>query len=593
MALASVRSPSPPWAGAAHRLVLHVCTSNPFYLISAGLFLAGLYASFARNGGDVETWALLSGLASYALLLAVTALLLVRFANAWDDLRTVLLLVVLMFLATSVTFDEILVLDFSRGIVYFLAGLLFAILVSEGLLRGIRLRLPAWFRLPYYLILTLFFLYPIGLAMLEPPVGVAAPPRAALDDSLQWALFGFSPIAGLAFLTLLPAIRRGPAYVRGNGSPWPWPLYPWTLFGLLGLAVPARSFLLCYSMHLLDGPDHGRLIFGPYFVVPFGLCATIVLLELGLVLRSRPMLGVAIGAPLGLAVLAMLGHRDDPVYQEFLTAFTQRLGATPVYLTLLAAAGFYGYAALRRAPGAFGHLTASLAALAFVGPSTVAFGDLTAPQLPPLLAAAALQLTLGIVRRHAWHSLLGAVGLAVVVTVALPGGPVVVPWRGAMALHLVVLAVLVVGAAFRDDAGELLRAAGTGILGLACVTVALGGVSLPISQLPWWVILYPPSVALLLAGYGRLVGPRGVWARRIGAGGLDDGDRLAWVSGAAPDRERPRPDVSRPGRVRRRRADQPGQIGNAQSLATFGHDECASGHRDGRRRRADGRLSGS
>mgnify|MGYP000126314188 CR=1 FL=1 len=33
---------------------------------------------------------------------------LVRFGNVWDDVRTVLLLVVLMFLATSVTFDDVL-----------------------------------------------------------------------------------------------------------------------------------------------------------------------------------------------------------------------------------------------------------------------------------------------------------------------------------------------------------------------------------------------------------------------------------------------------------------------------------------------------
>ena len=47
--------------------------------------------------------------AGYTLLLAGAARLLVRFANAWDDVPTVLLLVVLLFPATSVTFDEMLV----------------------------------------------------------------------------------------------------------------------------------------------------------------------------------------------------------------------------------------------------------------------------------------------------------------------------------------------------------------------------------------------------------------------------------------------------------------------------------------------------
>jgi len=164
-AQAVLRPPSaPPLAWVGPWLIRHLCTSNPFYVISAGLFLAGLFASFEAHAGEVETWALMSGLAGYTLLLAATAFLRVRFAGAWDDLRTVLLLVVLLFLATSVTFDEVLVLEPRRGVACYLVGLLFAVLVSEAVLRGIRLRLPAWFRLPYYLILALFFLYPLLLS---------------------------------------------------------------------------------------------------------------------------------------------------------------------------------------------------------------------------------------------------------------------------------------------------------------------------------------------------------------------------------------------------------------------------------------------
>ena len=503
-ALATARSPSPPLAGVVQWLVAHLCTSNPFYVISAGLFLVGLYASFERDGGDVDTWALMSGLAGYTLLLAATALLLVRFAGAWDDLRTVLLLVVLMFLATSVTFDEVLVLDPRRGIVYYLVGLLFAIVVSEGLLRGIRLRLPGRFRIPYYLILGLFFLYPLALAMLEPPLGIAAPP----DETLMWALFSFSPIAGVVFLTLLPAIRRGPGYVRGNGSPWPWPLFPWTLFGLLGLAVPARAFLLCYSMHLLGAAERDHLIFGPYFVIPFGLCAAVLLLEFGIVGGHRQAVRVALALPLGLAVLAMIGHRSDPIYQEFLAAFTARLGGTPLFLTLLAALGFYAYAALRRVPLAIGLLTATLIVLAFVGPATLAPNSVVQPQLLPLLTAALVQLTLGLIRRSPWHCVVGGVGLAIAAALALPEGSAAASWRGPIASHLMLLAVLAVGAAFRDETGEWFRAAAASFVFLACLAVALGGVTMAGAQLPWWVVLYPPAMATLLAGYGWWLGHR-------------------------------------------------------------------------------------
>src|SRR5205814_9342595 len=103
-------SPASP-SGGAQRALRWVCTNNPFYVVSAGLFLAGLWISFGDPRKLENTWALMAGLAGYTLLLAATACLLVRFMNLWDDARTVLLLVVLMFLATSVTFDEVLVVQ--------------------------------------------------------------------------------------------------------------------------------------------------------------------------------------------------------------------------------------------------------------------------------------------------------------------------------------------------------------------------------------------------------------------------------------------------------------------------------------------------
>ena len=276
--LNGVRSASaPPLTGAAQGLIRWVCTSNPFYVLSAGLFLAGLWISFGAQAEAVQTWALMSSLAGYTLLLAVTAYLLVRLANVWDDVRTVLLLVVLMFLATSVTFDEALVLSPGHGVRCCLVGLLFAVAVSEGLLRGTGLRLPALFRVPYYLILALFFLYPLAVsALVEEP----------RSEPLLWGLFGFSSAAGLVFLTLLPAVRRGADCVLDNGSPWRWPQYPWALFVMLAIAVPGRAVLLCWSMHLIRELD--QLVFGPYFLIPFGLSLTVLLLEFALVSRRRP-----------------------------------------------------------------------------------------------------------------------------------------------------------------------------------------------------------------------------------------------------------------------------------------------------------------
>jgi hypothetical protein len=348
-------------------LVGWLYTSNPFYVLSADLVFMGLRMSLDPSGRTFETGALMLALVGYTLLLATTVCLLIRLGAIWDDARTILLLVVAMFLAISITFDETLAGKPSLGRACFLGGLVFAVLVSEALLRIIRLRLPLFYRLPYYLILALFFLYPVVLS-----VSMRDPDSA----TLQWALFGFSPLAGLAFLSLIPAIRRGPGYLAKNGSPWPYPLYPWTLFGLLVVAVCGRASYLCVSFHFVG---KSNTIFGPYFLVPFLLAIEVLLVEAALVSRNKIMQRMAMSVLPGVLILAMAGHREDLVFQGFLSMFSKGLGGSPLYLSLIAVCGLYAYAACRGVPLARGGLALSLVALAFVGPGTFDLGGLVAP----------------------------------------------------------------------------------------------------------------------------------------------------------------------------------------------------------------------
>jgi hypothetical protein len=501
---------APSLAGGARGLFRWVCTSNPFYVLSALAVCLGLWISFGAQVRVEQTGALMAGMAGYTLLLAVTACLLVRSVGVWDDVRTVLLLVVLMFLATSVTFDEVLARSPRLGVACYLGGLAFAVAVSEGMLRGIRLGLPACFRAPYYLILALFFLYPLAISpLLEQP----------RSEALSWALFGFSPAAGLVALALLPAARRGPEAVRDNGSPWRWPLYPWTLFGLLGFGVMARSALLCWSMHHIERAEAEPYIFGPYFLVPFLLGVAALLLEIGLAGRRKGVLRAALAVPPILLVLAMVGHRPEVVYQGFLAQFVARLGGTPLYLTLLATAGFYAYAALRRVGPAVEALTAAMAALAVVGPSTLDLGELTAPRAWPLLAVAALQLGLGLWRRDSWRCLVGVGCLALAATVGLAGSGAGTH-RGPVAFHLAMVAALIVGAAFDDALGRLLRRAGAAMALLACLAVASGRLD-GAGPLPSWVpAAYPPAMAALIALYGLGLGDRAAIAAGVIAAGF-------------------------------------------------------------------------
>ena len=84
-----------------------------------------------------------------------------------------------------------------------------------------RSRAPYLLLLPFLLVFSLFFLYPLFVSQLLNRQN----PR---QEPVMWALFGFSSAAGLVFLTLLPALHRGPDYVKDNGR------------GIAGVAPGAR-----------------------------------------------------------------------------------------------------------------------------------------------------------------------------------------------------------------------------------------------------------------------------------------------------------------------------------------------------------------
>jgi hypothetical protein len=164
-------------------------------------------------------------------------------------------------------------------------------------------------------------------------------------------------------------------------------------------------------------------------------------------------------------LLSQVGHRDDAIYQRFLDLFAERLGGTPLYVTVLAAAAFYAYAALRRVPRSADALTATVALLAAVGPDTLTL-EAAGPVRPlPLVAAALLQLGLGFRQRHAGRYLLGT----------------------ATATALVALFV---------GAPEALE--------LGLVALLIGGARLATAP----VEVFPLVLAALLAGYGLMLGNR-------------------------------------------------------------------------------------
>ncbi len=359
-------------------------THNPFYAISASLVFWGLQSSFDLHIYTFQTFAMMGGLVGYTLVLSLAAFVVIRFGKVWDDGRSLLLLVILMLLAISVSFDVALARNLRNGTLCCVGGLLFSAVATEGLLRGLAIRLPALFRLPYYLVLGLFFLYPVAL-------------RWTLSDDpdtpgIQWALLAFPSLAAILCLSLLPAVRRGPQYVRDNGTPWPWPWYPWTGFFVLGLGICGRSYYLCMSMHQAGG---FTTIFAPYFIVPFLLAANVLLLEGGLAARSVAATRVAMLAPAGLILLAMVPPSGKVSVRFLHEILFGTIGAGPLFLTTLAVAAFYGWAILRRVSYAVEALSAVLLILSVVGPKTVNEATIyVPPQAFPILVIGVIQVLL-------------------------------------------------------------------------------------------------------------------------------------------------------------------------------------------------------
>jgi hypothetical protein len=470
-----------------------VYTHNPFYVASAWMVFSGLRASFPVSSGSIDAWALTLCLMGYTLLLSLTAFLVIRLGTVWDDARSLLLLIVLMFLGISVTFDGILADSPEQAPRYYIFGWLFAGTISELLLRSLRLRLGWLFRAPFHLLLGLLFFYPLVLA---PRLGTPN------DPVLAWELFGFSSIAALIFLCLIPAVRRGPAYVADNGSPWPWPWFPWVLFGMLGFCVSLRAYYLCVSLHFVGASNS---IFAPYFLVPLGLAAILLLLEAGLVIGSQRVVRWAIFLPLSLILMASIGHDSDPVYQGFLTLFEQRFGATPLVVTLWLAAAFYLLAAVRAIPDANYPLIITLIFVSLI-PARLSWSGVDAL---PLAMAGAWQIAMGWRLRRSGDVVAGLC-LSLVSASAAGQGTWLGGLHGILPVHLLLAILLGAGYWYQDQTGRYARQAAVTLAVILASMAALGDPSF-LTDVPVWARMhYPLAMAVLLAGYGHAT--KDVWS---------------------------------------------------------------------------------
>lgn len=486
------------------RLAKVLYNHNPFYLLSVSCVLHGT-AHWMRVEGVIAAspWLLMGLIGGYIVALAFVGWLIVRLGKVWDDARSVLLMIPLLFVELSLAFDETLLRDAATGRMLLLVGLLGAIVVSETVLIGLRIRLPWRYRVPYHATLALLFLYPISLASLE----VIRDP-----DVYSWRIFLFPTVAAVIALMLLPAVRRGARHVADNGTPWRWPLYPWSLFVMLLICVGFRAYALSLSFDPVlslspAAADRLESAFGAYYLIPLVLACGVLLLEGGLVGGNPITRFCAMLVPILTFVMALPAESASAPYFEFLHRFVQTIGS-PLWLTVLASALFYLWAWYRGAPGAETGWLAAMMLASVVGPRTMNLDQPHLVEIWPWCVIAAIELLFALRRGTSWRACLAAFGILLTAHTQwfaheFARDPRIV-CLGADGL-LCLASLMLIGRRFSDPLAKMCECLGIG--GLMFYSVCGLGFAMQRMQEPSWT----PTIALVI-----LTGFCGVYARLTG-----------------------------------------------------------------------------
>lgn len=487
---------------------------NPFYVISALLMLYGVGTAYGeQNIGAIDCWKMTGILGSYTLLLAVIGVLIVRWGQVWDDARSILLLLLLLFLAVSVSADDLFVkMESAQGGVALLAcGFGFSVAILLGVLSATRIRLKAVYVVPLILFLGLFFIAPWWCS---PELH----PKFAM--TIDWTLFLFPQIAAILLLTLIPAARLGQKSVQNNGTPWPWPLFPWSAFVFIGIAVVLRSYALTMTFspsgHIWTSPDaHSGIvldtIWRPYFLVPFALAVLILLLEAGLASGNRQLVSrVLLVAP---ALLPMAWPwNPSEVMLVFLSSLTANLGS-PIWLCVWFLIAFYGWATLRRAAFAELGLLSSLLMFSVVGPQTIDLATLSEVNSLPLFVVGIVLGFVGIRKRSTPLTLAAAGITAAAMWVVLPMTPLT-GFRLTTCYHMLLLACVLISVLWKDRWAKRLQIVGAVMLTVSACFVFNGQIA---AQIPWsWRISYVAALAVLCYLCAHLSHVRAYWAGFVG-----------------------------------------------------------------------------
>ena len=345
---------------------------NPFYLISAAVILYGFRMATEEARFATNPWFLASIFAGYTTLLAITAWFIVRFGKVWDDARSIFMVLLLLFMALSASIDGLFLSDPVTAITFAGVGFAFAVFVTESLVLSLGIRFRTLFRLPLYGMLATSFFFPYLFTLQQ-----AHWPE--LDSRFIILLFPF--VVSATILSLIPSIRRTKKYAAKNGTPWHWPLYPYSIFALAIIGLIGRTIMMGLSFD--PTPANGML--GTWLFVPIFLSLTWLLFEIGAAEKNKDLQLLSMVLMPGAMVLAFAWPFFSNV--DFYFGIADQIG-NPVWLTLLVVVGMYFVAWLDNIEHSGTFLTLALFAAAMLRPDGDLIEDFSSIQSWPCLILA-------------------------------------------------------------------------------------------------------------------------------------------------------------------------------------------------------------
>lgn len=460
--------------GQVNSLGRFLYTQNPFYLISCGLIIYGLQLARASYGDLFsQSVFLTAGLSGYTLLMAITAVGVIRLGKVWEDGRTILLVVVIGQFALSTGLDELCNLNWKQGGQLLAANAIFSVVITECVLRLCRMRLPGWYRISYYALLLVFYATP-------PLMGYAVAEHYQRLNS--WGAMLFSVLVAISLLLLGPAMRQGRRLLRHNGTPWKWPLYPLSAFAIILVLAGLRTHAIWMSFGYVGAPAR----FEPFLLLPMAFAVLVLLSESErrLVYPIRSWMAMALAPLMMLCGVNRSGMTYLPIQSDLEVYFGSALS-----ISLTAIVVFYFYLVVRRVPYAVPALTGSLLILSSLGqmPELAEIAGLRAWMIA-LVGSLIYFVDCFLHPRSDWNWL----GLTMVVglTILMAGYSYEQNRHAAIAAAvLATFSSLAIGACFKTELAVLLRH-----------VAAVSLVSAAIAMVAWHILRSPGITPLAILG---------------------------------------------------------------------------------------------